>query len=110
MHKLTNLSNILNQFFNETADDLALSTGFIKRRRKLTGSSFIKAMVLGNLGNVNCSIDGFCQFLYETSIEITKQGLNFRFTSSAVKFMENMFHEALNLFKEGLQLECDILK
>lgn len=110
MHKLTNLSNILNQFFNETADNLALTTGFIKRKRKLTGSSFMKAMVLGNLGNASCSIDGFCQFLYETSIEITKQGLNFRFTSSAVKFMEKMFYEALSVFKDGLQLECEILK
>ncbi len=95
MHKLTNLSSTLNQFFNETANNLAITTGFIKRKRKLTGSSFIKAMILGNLGNTNCSIDGFRQFLYETSVEITKQGLNFRFTSSAVEFMEKMFYEAL---------------
>lgn len=64
MQKIANLSNILNEFFNKTADDISLTTGFIKRKRKLKGSSFIKALILGNLGNGNCSIDGFCQFLY----------------------------------------------
>lgn len=110
MHKIANLSNIINEFFNKTANDISLTTGFIKRKRKLKGSSFIKALILGNLGNGNCSIDGFCQFLYEDSIDITKQGLDFRFTNSAVRFMERMFYESLSLFKNALQLEGEILK
>ena len=55
MNKIANLSNILNEFFNKTADEISLATGFIKRKRKLKGSSFIKALILGNLGNGNCS-------------------------------------------------------
>lgn len=110
MEKIDNLSNALNEFFNNTADEVAFATGFIKRRRKLKGSSFIKALVLGNLGNGNCSIEGFCQFLYEDSIEITKQGLDSRFTNLAVKFMERMFYESLSLFKNALQIDVEILK
>lgn len=110
MQKIANLANILNEFFNKKADDISLTTGFVKRKRKLRGSAFIKAMVLGNLGNGSCSIDGLCQFLYEDSIEITKQGLDFRFTKSAEAFMEKMFHEALNLFKNSLLIEAEILR
>jgi len=41
---------------------------------------------------------------------ITKQGLDFKFTNSAVQFMENMFQESLNLFKNKLPIDCKILK
>lgn len=110
MEKIANLSNILNEFFNKKAEEVSIATGFIKRKRKLRGSAFIKAMVFGNLGNGNCSIDGFCQFLYEDSIEITKQGLDFRFTKSAETFMEQMFYESLNLFKNSLLIDAEILQ
>ncbi len=71
MEKIVNLSNILNEFFNKKAEEVSIATGFIKRKRKLRGSAFIKAMVFGNLGNGSCSIDGLCQFLYEDSVDIT---------------------------------------
>jgi len=107
MKKIVNLSQVLKEFFNETAETVSLETGFIKR--KLTGSSFIKAMILGNLGNGNCSIDGLCQFLHEDCIEMTKQVLDFRFTKAAVSFMEKMFYKSLKLFKKELPLEVPLL-
>jgi len=110
MHKIANLSQVLKEFFNKTAEDVSLKTSFIKRKRKLTGSSFIKAMILGNLGNGNCSIDGLRQFLQEDCIDITKQGLDFRFTKTAVSFMEQMFHKSLVLFKKELPLEAPLLQ
>ncbi len=45
MQKIANLSNILNEFFNKKADDISLTTGFVKRKRKLRDCSFIKEMV-----------------------------------------------------------------
>ena len=67
--------------------------GFIKRQRKLTGSSFVK---VGNMGNANCSVDEVCQLLAEDSVEITKQGLDFRFTPEAVKFMDQLTQAKVN--------------
>ncbi len=81
MNKITCLSNYLNKFFNEMANEVSIETGFVKRKRKLSGSSFIKAIILGNIGVANCSIDTMCQLLNEESVIITKQGLDFRFTS-----------------------------
>jgi hypothetical protein len=110
MNRLLILSKTINNFFNITADAISISCGFIKRKRKLVGSSFMKALVFGNLQNPNCSIEGMCQILDEDSINMSKQGLNFRFSSESVEFMELMFKEAMVLFQEGLQINCDILQ
>ena len=110
MSKIMNLSKTLNEFFNKKANDISIATGFIKRNRKIKGSSFIKALVLGNMGNVTCSIDSMCQLLNEDSVEITRQGLHFRFTATAVKFMERMYLESLDLLQNKLQLGCQILQ
>lgn len=109
MNKIVGLATAFKEFFNTKADNLSIRTGFIKRRRKLTGSSFIKAMILGNMSSTNCSIEGLCQLLSEDSIEMTKQGVDFRFTAQAVNFMEGMFGEALNLFKQKWQIDCYLL-
>lgn len=96
INKITCLSNNLNRFFNKRADEVSIETGFIKRKRKLSGSSFIKAIIFGNIG--------------EESVVITKQGLDFRFTKEAVEFMKRMYHEAMVLFNNILQVDCRILQ
>lgn len=50
----------INNFFNKKADEISTLTGFVKRKRKLTGASFVKALILGNMENANCSIDAMC--------------------------------------------------
>lgn len=76
----------------------------------MSGSSFVKAIILGNIGVENCSIDEMCQLLNEDSVVMTKQGLDFRFTEEAVEFMKRMYNESLVLFKNSLQVNCRILK
>lgn len=93
MKRIANLINNLNEFFNERASVHAIQTQFIRRQRKITGSSFIKAMIFGNMSDSNSSIEGFCGLLKEDSVKITKQGLDFRFTAFAVDFMERMFQD-----------------
>lgn len=76
----------------------------------MSGSSFVKAIILGNIGVENCSIDEMCQLLNEDSVVMTKQGLDFRFTEEAVEFMKRMYNESLVLFKNSLQVNWRILK
>lgn len=81
MNRIACLSKKLKEFFNEKADEISKEVGFVKRKRKLKGSSFIKAIVFGNIGVNNCSIETMCQLLNEDSIKMTKQGLVYRRSS-----------------------------
>ena len=62
MKNIPKLSSRCKDFLIDTANRLAISTGFIKRKRKLTGCSFVQALVIGNLSNASCSIEGMCQY------------------------------------------------
>ena len=99
MNKINYLSQTFKKFFTHKANDLAITTGFIKRKRKITGSAFIRTMVLGNIADGNCSIEGMRLLLWDDAISITKQGLDFRFTESAVEFMKAMYRECMSLFE-----------
>lgn len=110
MTKIAKISAIINEFFNQTAELISISTNFIQRKRKLTGSAFLKAMVFGNMQNINCSIEGMCGLLAVDKIAMSKQGLDFRFTDTAVKFMERMYQESMLLFKQELLIDCKILQ
>ena len=110
MDNITALSNKCKEFLTSTADKLAITTGFIKRKRKLTGSSFLQALVIGNISNTDCSIEGMCQLLHEDSVTISKQGLDFRFTEDAVTFMQAMYQECLGFFASKTRIDCNILE
>ena len=61
MTKLECFEKSLEQLLNEKADHLSFSTKLIKRRRKIKGSSFAKAMLIGNLRQES-SLEGICAF------------------------------------------------
>ena len=98
MGGIVNLAKLCQEFFGETVNNLSITTGFIKRQRKITGSAFLKAIVFGNMSDSNCSLDGMRNFLSEETIDISAQGLDFRFTEVAVKFMQSMYEQCLKLF------------
>ena len=73
MRNIAKLSSKCKDFLTQTADRLAIRTGFIKRKHKITGCSFVQALVIGNISNSNCSIEGMCQLLLEASITISRR-------------------------------------
>jgi len=110
MHKVSKLSVIFKDFFIKKANAVSHITGFIKRNRKLTGSSFIKTLVLGNMGGRDLSLENMCSLLHEDHVNITKQGLYLKFNSNSVTFMQVMYKECLQIFKSNLRLDCKILE
>lgn len=110
MNKIDKVSKILNEFFNERAEAKAVEKKFIKRYRKIRGSSFLKSLVLGNLEDGKSSIENICQILQEDKVSITKQGLEFRFTEEAAEYMKLMYNEAFTVFKNEIKIECELLK
>jgi hypothetical protein len=47
MDIFSTLATALHRIFNEKANELAKSYGFIKRQRKISGSNFVKTLVFG---------------------------------------------------------------
>jgi len=71
MTKIQNFEKNLKELLNEKADHISFSTRFIKRRRKIKGSSFAKAMIIGNLGQES-SLEGICALFCQEGVEVTK--------------------------------------
>jgi hypothetical protein len=108
MTKLACFEKSLEQLLNQKADQLSFSSKLIKRRRKLKGSCFAKAMIIGNLGQES-SLEGICTLFYQEDITMTKQGLDLRFTKEAVEFMEALYRESLGIMQESLSINCKVL-
>lgn len=59
MTKLQCFEKSLEQLLNEKADHLSFSTKLIKRRRKIKGSSFAKAMIIDFLHNLKILVPSY---------------------------------------------------
>lgn len=90
----------IKSFFDEVGiEDLARSTGFVKRRRLLTGYNFLNLCVFGVFKEgLSASLIQLCGFLFKSDILISSESLNQRFNSSAVLFMKSLFEKALTNF------------
>ncbi|MBE0689523.1 MAG: IS4 family transposase [Anaerolineae bacterium] len=84
------------------ANEVAWETGFLKRERILTGSSFVVGLVSGWQADPNVSVAGLSQAIANAGTPITRQGLQERFSFEAVEFMKAMVQESLDAVVEGL--------
>lgn len=97
---ISNMSDVILDFFGKKIKKLSIQSGFKKRESKLTGSKFLSALVLSFINNPNASLEDICQLLSKGNVKITKQGLHERFNDSSVSLMELSFKESLGTFKE----------
>jgi len=71
-----------------TADQLAKTTGFIKRQRKLTGAKLVRALTLGFLQKPTATLEELTPSGVLTEVEISPQGLDKRFTEEVAAFLQ----------------------
>ena len=76
------------------ADIIALKTGFIQRLRKLTGSGFLQTLVFGWLSNPKATLEELTQTAAALGIEITPQGLDYRFNYEASECLKQTLESA----------------
>ncbi|HID99476.1 MAG TPA: IS4 family transposase, partial [Thiotrichaceae bacterium] len=77
------------------ADTLGKATGFIKRTRKFTGSTFIKTLVFGFLQKPEATLEELVQAGVLNEIEISAQGLDKRFTPESANFSRTVLEQAV---------------
>jgi hypothetical protein len=93
----------------EQADELARQTGFIKRERKFSGSSFVQSLVFGWLGNEAASLNELKQVAQAVGVGVSRQGLDQRFTEESALFMEQMLGATMRTVIEGHPQQIEAL-
>lgn len=96
--------------FGDTADELGRKSGFIKRERKLSGSSFAKAMVFGFQGNPKQSYSELSQSCAAAGVKISNQGLEQRMTKEAADFLHQLLNEVIQESVYGESRNIPILQ
>ncbi|MDQ6740340.1 MAG: IS4 family transposase [Actinomycetota bacterium] len=111
MTSMTSLAPILQTLFSETADALAQETGFMCRRRKLTGSSFACTLVFSWLAHPAASLGQLCQQAVAGGQRVSRQALDQRFSESAATFLARLLAAALaTLVSETVPVAAALLQ
>ena len=93
---LQELAEILQQLLIIDANQLGRSSGFIQRQRKLTGSSFVQALVFGWQANPHASLEELCQAACASGVTISPQGLQERLNERGAAFLKQMLERSLS--------------
>jgi hypothetical protein len=105
------VAKVLQTILNDKAEALAKSSGFIVRKRKLTGSGFIKTLVFGWLQNPELSLDGLVRSGFSHDVILSAQGLDKRFTRTAAAFVKGVLEEALGqVIQASTAVDVEILQ
>jgi hypothetical protein len=87
MSSIAQITEMLQMVLVQEADRLARQTGFIQRKVKWDGYSFIQTLVLGFLSRPEASYSQLSQTAAAVGVNISNQGLEQRFTETAATFV-----------------------
>lgn len=95
MNNVPRVAEAMQRVLEWKAEEIGRQSGFIKRERKLNGSSFVKALVMGWLSNGEASISELSQTAAAAGVQISEQGLAKRFTPEAAECMKQVLEAAM---------------
>jgi hypothetical protein len=88
------LAGCLQPLFTTEADRLARATGFVRRQRKLSGASFLQALVFGWLHDPHAPLEALADTAGSGGGRVTPQALGQRLTPAAAAFLQAVFAAA----------------
>ena len=88
MDIISQVTGAMQTVLTTVADAAAIASGFVKRKRKLTGASMVQTLVFGWLANPHSTYDELAQAAGSVGIEITRQGIEQRLTESAAQMLK----------------------
>jgi Transposase DDE domain len=95
MKNVPQIAHALQEVLGETALRAGRESGFIQREVKLTGASFVQALVFTWLANPSASYEELAQTAATLGVTITPQGLEQRFTRAAADCLKRVLEAAL---------------
>src|SRR5262249_60290157 len=89
------VTEALSNVFTDIADTAAHQTGFVQRRSKLSGATFVPTVTLGWLANPRATLEELTQTAASLEVHITPQALDQRFTPRAADCLRQVLEAAL---------------
>lgn len=106
--KQLNLAQIGQQihafFCDACLEQLARETGFVQRSSRLTGGIFLQTLVFGFLAQARMPLSQLVSLCAELQVWISPQGLDERIHAGSVAFLQAVFAQALQVFRNHLPL------
>jgi len=89
------LAQTLQTLLTTTAEQVATSTGCIRRHRKLSGTTLAQILVLGWLHQPAATLHQLAQMAATLGVAITPQGIDQRFTEETATFLKQILDVAV---------------
>jgi hypothetical protein len=94
----------------DEANHAGRKSGFIKRKRTLTGASFVQSLVFGYLANASSTTDEIRQAAATLGVDITRQGLDKRFSAESAACLKQVLEATVKEVFKADPVDVDILK
>lgn len=79
----------------EIAEQAGAEEGFIQRRRKLSGASFVQMLVFGFWSDPEITLEGLVQTAGQIGVKVSAQGVSERFTPAAARVLQRVLEAAV---------------
>ena len=94
MDIISQVTRAMQTVLTTVADSAAVASGFLKRKRKLTGARMVQTLVFGWLANPESTYDELAQTAGSVGISITRQGIEQRLTKPATEMLKTTLDAA----------------
>lgn len=102
MPDLTLIAATLQTLFTDHATCLAQQTGLVRRHSKLSGPLILLILVAGFIQHPTASYNILAQVAADYGVNVTRQAIQQRLTSSAVTFFQHLFQCSLLMLQQTL--------
>jgi hypothetical protein len=108
--KIPQVAKAMQKVLNEKANELAWETGFVKREREISGSSFVKGLVFGWIAEPNASLAALSQSIANAGSPISRQALHERFCAKSSQFLKAVLAASLETSIAAMPVPDSLLK
>ncbi len=92
---IARVADAMHHVLTDVADEAALQSGFVRRQRKLSGATFVQALVFGWLANPDATAEERAQAAAVRGVHISAHGLDKRCTERAAECLQRVLAAAV---------------
>ncbi len=110
MSIIPKIAKAMQTILTANADKRAVDTGFIKRQRKFSGSTFAQTLVFGWLNKPDATLSDLTQTAADLGVIVSPQGLDERFTYQAADFLKLILEDTVSTLISADPVAISILQ